>query len=338
MPLGDRQVATAEAPAALNRQPAPDIASVVGALETQEAPEESSEFAIALSVGGAHFAVDAERRAVLLVPTSRGRAPLGRDVGGLSVSFGDSLRFRVSGRSWDSSAAVLTCLDRALLPTFCALALDVGRRASSGSAAPTPREVSDAIATWERLLRSRRRLTEEEEAGLWGELWLLSGMSDTDDAVAAWQGPSRAPIDFLFGETALECKTSGKRLTHHISQSQFGRPAGDASVYFVSMWVGPDPLGASLPDLVRQVDERVADPTEFEAKLLDSGYSRADASLYRGRFSVREVPLVFPQAAVPRVRTFDPGISAIRFTAVLDELAALESETAATLLRGPSST
>ena len=337
MPPGNGQAHAVEAPATESRQSArvPDISTVVEALQIQEAPEGSSEFAIALSFARAHFAVDVDRRGVLLVPTSPGRAPLGRDVGGLSISFGDSLRFRMSGRTWDCSAAVLTCLDEALLPTFCALALDVAMRTSTGPTDPTPREVSDAIATWERLLRSRRRLTPEEEAGLWGELWLLSQMTNVDDAIAAWQGPSRAPIDFFFGQTALECKTSGKRLTHHISQSQFGRPAGDASVYFVSLWVGPDPLGTSLPELVTRINDRVSSPTEFEAKLLDIGYSRLDAALYRERFAVREPPVVFPEAAVPRVRSFDPGISAIRFTAVLDELAALEGAAAARLLRGP---
>jgi hypothetical protein len=160
-------------------------------------------------------------------------------------------------------------------------------------------------------------------------------MQHADSAVEAWQGPARAPFDFLFGRTALECKTSTQRLRHHVSQNQLDHAAGDASVFVASLWVGPDPLGCSLPDLVRRMDLAITDGAGFEAKLLDGGYSRADAALYRQRLSVREDPLIFPEVAVPRVRNFDPGVSGIRFTVLLDELRAVERSAADIILRGP---
>lgn len=311
------------------------VEQLVAAIRTQAAPSSSTRFAIALPVGGAYFAIDADSHPVLLVPTAPGRAVMGRDFGGLSLSFGESLRFQVAGDSWNSAAVVLTCRDDDLVTTFCALALDVVSRVAAVAERPTPRVVSEAIGTWERLLRSRRRLSSEEELGLWGELWLLSQMQHLDSAVEAWRGPAKAPFDFLFGRTALECKASTQRLRHHVSQSQLGRSAGDASVFVVSLWVGPDPMGCSLPELVSRLDHTITDSAAFEAKLIDAGYSRADTALYRQRVSVREEPFVFPEDAVPRVRDVDPGVSGIRFNVVLDELRALENSAAQHVLRGP---
>jgi hypothetical protein len=103
----------------------------------------------------------------------------------------------------------------------------------------------------------------------------------------------------------------------------------------VSLWVGPDPMGCSLPELVSRLDRTITDSTTFETKLIDAGFSRADAALYRQRVSVREEPLVFPEDAVPRVREVDPGVTGIRFNVALDELRALENSAAQRVLRGP---
>lgn len=320
----------------IDRQaPGVSVEQVVAALRAQAIPKSTARFAIAIAVAGAYFAVDANGRPVLLIPTTPGRALIGRDSGVLSLSFGESLRFEINTDSWDSGAVVLACLDDDLVTTFCALALDVITRVAAAGERPTPKAVSEAVSTWERLLRSRRRLSPEEELGLWGELWLLSRMQHTDSAVDAWQGPTKAPFDFLFGRTALECKTSDQRLRHHFSQNQLGRSAGDATVSVVSLWVGPDPMGCSLPELIGQLDRAVTYRPEFEAKLLASGYSRVDAAHYRQRFAVREDPLVFPENAVPRVREFDHGVTGIRFSVVLDELRVHERSTAELILKGP---
>ena len=256
-------------------------------------------------------------------------------MGGLSLSHDRVIRFRRAQVGWESPAVVITCMDDTLLPTFCVLGLDVATRADP-AAPPAARFIFSAMNDWERLFRSRRQLTMEEQLGLWGELWILSGMRDISAGVRAWQGPSGGAADFVFNEQALECKTTTQPLCHHVSQSQLERPYGDLPVFIVSLFVTNDHSGQSLPDLVHRITSASYDRASFETKLLAVGYSRLDAVLYRQRFTVADSPLIFPEGAVPRVRTYDPGIRAIRFTVQLDDRLALPADETARLLAGPT--
>lgn len=333
MPRGN---ATANAPvdAAVHRSTTVTIDEIVDAFNRATRPTAEDRFTIALGVAKSYFAVDSRGRPSLLIPVASGRAQIGRDIGGLSVSYDAGLRFQIGGREWESAAVELSCLDGALLRTFSALAIDVSSHVA-GPELPSSRAVSDALGQWERLLRARHRLTPQEEIGLWGELWTLARMETPDAAVHAWQGPSHAVIDFLCGSIAIDCKTSTQRLHHCVSQEQLDRPCGDAAMYIVSLWIGCDPMGESLSELVSRLDALLSESTTFEAKLLEAGYSRLDSALYRQRFAVLEEPLVFAEAAVPRIRAADPGVSAIRFTVTLDEAKALDAKGAREVLRGP---
>ena len=308
---------------------------VVAALEATQASGRAGQFSIVLPVPGGFFGVDDAGRPVILVPVVGGSAPIGRDVGGLSLHYERAVRFDVSESEWTSAVAVITCAERALLPTFCVLALDVASRSASEGTPPSVRRVFEAVGEWERLLRARRLLSADEEIGLWGELWFLAQMADTDAAVAAWQGPTGAVADFVHDGRGLECKTTTQRLRHHVSQTQVERPLGDLDAYVASLWIGEDPAGLSLPELVRRIDTALTEGTVFEGKLLQAGFSRLDAAAYRRRFIQLEVPLVFRVGDVPRVRLWDPGVTGVRFTVQLDDELALAPGEAERLLRGP---
>jgi hypothetical protein len=225
------------------------------------------------------------------------------------------------------------CLDESLLGAFCALSIDVAERLTRDGRTPVPADVMAALADWERLLRSRRRLSEEEELGLWGELRILERMPDLDAAVRCWRGPFGAAVDFLANEIGVEVKASRKRLQHHVSLVQLDRPLGDVPVYFVSAWVGMDPqAGSTLGELVSAIAARTSEPIAFERALLASGFTLADSSLYTTRFILLEPPSWFPPGAIPRVREVDPGVSQVRYVAQLDELRALEEADVAALM------
>ncbi len=117
-----------------------------------------------------------------------------------------------------------------------------------------------------------------------------------------------------------------RRLEHWISQEQVTRPLGDLEVFILSLWVGIDAVGgSSLPDLVDRAIA-MADDAALEEKLLDAGYSHADAHRYKLKLRLLEPPLLFPVSSLPRVRNADSGVSHIRFLATLDEEAALPPE------------
>jgi hypothetical protein len=208
--------------------------------------------------------------------------------------------------------------------TFTVLASDIAAAVAPAGTKPTPQEVSRALARWEELLRSKRTLTREDEIGLWGELWMLLQLTDPARAVAVWRGPDAEYVDFVGGGVGIECKASFRRLQHFVSQEQVTRPLGDLKVYIQSIWVDQDAIkGRTINDLIVELDSRLGDRREFEEKLLGTGYSRADAHRYRLKLRVLEPPLLFPVESVPRVREFDPGVSHIRFLALLAEDAAL---------------
>jgi len=273
---------------------------------------------------GSFVGLNPSSQPVLLVPITGERTPLDRTTGNVSLTFRSNVHFELRGKQFDAPAAVLTCLSEKLAPTFSALALDIAKKASASANRPSAARISRLFANWEELLRRRKQLSPEEELGLWGELWIVLKAPNLDKAIAAWRGLSHELIDFVGGGIGIDCKTTLRRLEHHFSQNQLVRPLGDFPIYFVSIWVDRDVVnGQDLNEMVDGVLAACAEPTAVEERLMEAGYSREDALLYTQKFRVLEAPAWFEESAVPRVRAADPGVSAIRFVASLDETKAL---------------
>jgi hypothetical protein len=227
---------------------------------------------------------------------------------------------------WESPAVVIECDDDTHLRTFCALALDIARNIGQPHEQPSARQVSEYLFHWEALLRNQRRLSAEEELGLWGELWVIRscGLPSLDRAVANWRGPERARVDFVGAGVGVEVKTSLTRLRHTIRHSQAERPLGDLDAYLVSLWVAIDAsAGETVPELLETVAANVLDAPSFEAKLSAYGYSHADAATYDRRLTLLEQPLIFRIDGIPRVHGFDEGVTDIRYSVQLDPATAL---------------
>jgi len=282
---------------------------------------------------GSFLGINPSGQPVLLVPTTDERPPLDRATGNVAISFRTGVRFELRKKKFDAPAAVLTCLSERLIQTFRPLALDIAKQASADTNRPSPVRISRLFASWEELLRRRKLLSPEEELGLWGELWFVLKTPNVDTAIACWRGLSRELIDFVGGGIGIECKTTLRKLEHHFSQEQLLRPLGDLPVYFLSIWADRDEVdGETLNDMVARVLTSCGEPAIVERRLLEAGYSREDAPLYVQRFRVLESPLWFEQNAIPRVRSVDTGVSAIRFVATLDETKALTATKGIALL------
>lgn len=286
----------------------------------------SSSYEITEEVEGSYLGVSRSTdRRVLLVPTDGTSPPPNRAAGDLLLQFA-KVDFALGERSFTSVAAVVECGNPDVVHTFEVLARDLAVSLQAAVRVPPPKKVSQLLAKWEQLLRSTHRLSRDEVIGLWGELWLLNELPDREYGILAWRGPSGETVDFVGGGIGVECKTSMKRLVHYVSQDQLVRPLGDLNVYLLSLWVGEDAIaGETIADLVERIDQGLSSRVQFEAKLLEAGYSRADAPHYGLRMRRLEPPLLIPIASVPRVREADPGVSHIRYEVALVEATAVSA-------------
>ena len=299
----------------------------------RRAAQDSTDHKLTEEVSGSFFGTSPAGHHVMVIPIVDERPPLDRATGSVALSFQPKVLFELRRMKFEAPAAILTCLSETLGTTFRVLAEDIATRVDAKTSRPTARLVSRLFGSWEELLRRRLSLSNEEEIGLWGELWFLLQAPNIDRAIAAWRGPSGDVIDFVGGGIGVECKTTMRKLEHHFSQNQLTRALGDLPVYFLSIWVDRDEIGGrTLNDIAEEVAKSCADRADLEKLLLAAGYSREDAALYHHRLRVLEAPLWFEQGSIPRVREADPGVSSIRFLATLDESLALSPERGIALL------
>lgn len=291
-----------------------------------------SEYAIHRGVAGCFIATSPDDTAALLIPLQEGTVARGRVLGSVRLHYEDGLRFDVDGRSWAQPAAVIDCLDGALLRTFSAVIRDVLGQLQSGTI--TAKRVAEALAAWDDLLRRRPRLDPAGELGLWGELYLISRAPSPDAMAAVWRGPLGDTMDFLGGGIALECKTSGRRLRHTISLQQASFSGDAVTPHLASVWACEDATdGRTLPELVDEVMSAAVDGAAILRKAMAAGYSEEHRSEYERRFSCPSVPVFIRGEDVPRVRAVDDGITNVRYEVDLTRIPIMCDEDARAMLR-----
>ncbi|MFN0251526.1 MAG: PD-(D/E)XK motif protein [Kofleriaceae bacterium] len=289
---------------------------------------EADRFAICSVLGHCHLAKSPEGRAALLIACSPSSAILARTSGALLISARSRVTFIVDDQTSATSAVVIECLEPSVVGTFLALALDVAEQLGA-TEMPTVATAFRALAGWERLLRTRTTLSEESELGLWGELMFIRLAPSQDGAIRSWTTESRGIIDFAGSNVGVEVKTSAARLRHSLSHQQARSSDGSLLLLFASIWAVPDSNGQSLADLVASVSDATGEVVAFEQKLLALGYSHRDKDAYTRRFALGGPITHFLGTSIPRVRGFDPGVSAIRYVIDLDDADALDAATAA---------
>ncbi|TAP44620.1 PD-(D/E)XK motif protein [Arthrobacter sp. S39] len=175
--------------------------------------------------------------------------------------------------------------------------------------------VSESLSGLKGLLAGRRRMSEEKETGLIGELLILGhaiGLQDEDAAVGAWIGPRSEEHDFGFEDFDAEVKTTRSEGRSHIigSDSQL-QPAPGRPLYLVSVQItlaGVAAAGFTLPELIATTRDRLDRSRRvFDIALQGLGWADADADLYRDKFQLRSTPRAylvdpdFPAITGPRL-------------------------------------
>ena len=272
----------------------------------------------------ANLALSPDGRPTLLIHMEEIPNPAARLTRGLTLKALPEVHFRDDGGAWSEPAAILECMDAMLMRGFCAIVVSMISRLEK-----LPRicwsDVCVVFSEWERLLARRKRLTDESELGLWGELWCLATTAYPDALLEGWQGPDGEASDFAIGGHTFEVKTGHQRGVHYVSQRQLVDPGLDEARVLISVHVVPEPFdGRSLADLVEAVAHRVMDSSGFEEKLASVGYSRADEDVYRSKYTLAGPVELFLAGSIPRVRLADPGVSHLRYRVELTSELALD--------------
>ena len=167
------------------------------------------------------------------------------------------------------------------------------RQGTSFSAA-----VQAALANFRHLLAGRRRLSEEQERGLFGELLVLESMHATrgTDALEWWLGPLAEQHDFACPGYDLEVKTTvSDRRKHRIAGVDQLLPNPGRPLWLVSIQItrAGGAEGLSLAELVRRVQALFPADDRFRTALQDLGWREEDADLYSTTYLLRSTPRAF---------------------------------------------
>jgi hypothetical protein len=213
------------------------------------------------------------------------------------------------GERWGEVAVVGRDILIDAYPVLCAIADRVQERHLPLSIA-----VADVLGSYHELLRALGRLTDQEETGLFGELFVLDRLLTLlgeNEAIGAWRGAHSEEHDFGLADDDVEVKTTTTEARRHwvgtltqLEPTQ-ARPLWVLSLQLTAAGVG----GLTLPELIAGIRHKIVDGSvrhRLEACLADVRWSDTRASLYGRRFRLRSAPAAF------RVDTDFPAITPTR--------------------------
>lgn len=171
---------------------------------------------------------------------------------------------------------------------------------------------AEALATWKELLRSASRLSDDQQLGLTGELWLLDRLLDRNGpgGLDAWMGPRGEPHDFRTGRVEFEVKsTRSATRIHVVNGLRQLVPSRRCRLCVVSLQWEPagNADGETLPSRIARVRARLASSPGalalFNDLLRDRlHYRDEDAPLYADRLRLRTAPrLIEVGPGMPRI-------------------------------------
>jgi hypothetical protein len=173
--------------------------------------------------------------------------------------------------------------------------------------------VHETIDAWRNLLKRPARMSDEQEIGLLGELWVLWHLIQRhgSDAVKMWTGITGEPHDFRPGPIDLEVKsTRTVRRIHTINGLHQLESVGDTPLFLLSLQFQPaaPSRGRSLPDWIGRIRKALhaLDPglvPMFDRALTDAfDYHDHQVSHFSTVFELRTPPMLIPvDERVPRL-------------------------------------
>lgn len=180
---------------------------------------------------------------------------------------------------------------------------------------PAVQAIHDEFVSWQQLLRRISLLQDEQEVGLWGELWLLDSLvrSGGPSRLEAWTGPWKEPHDFRFAGGDVEIKTTRHRARKHIISDLQQLTASEGKpLYLLSLQIQPAGAGGRrLPDMIVNVSEGLSTALARQAQFWDIltsvyGYRQEHSPYYTSTYELRTKPtLINVDAQFPRITHAD---------------------------------
>ena len=199
-------------------------------------------------------------------------------------------------------------------PLFEELASDVvGTLAAFPGADAATRVVERVIAWQEFFARRGEPFSEEQAAGLFGELTVLGGSLIPTlggvSAVHGWTGPDPALQDFQFGDAAIECKTyrgSGAGRMRISSERQLEHTGvTDLHLAYVALDQRQDGTGLTLLQQINLVRDMLRPSPSashlFEGKLISCGWLDSHDEFRTECYQVRSVEYFHVTDGFPRL-------------------------------------
>lgn len=204
----------------------------------------------------------------------------------------------------DAEVVEISTANSALYRDFYAFACAVADRLQIDSM-PAGAAVDSALEAWAALLRRLALLTDERQAGLIGELWLLRRLAAAvgwSTAVEAWKGADAEEHDFSWPGADVEVKTTLSETRVHVigSLTQLV-PTGSTPLFILSIQLTGAGAGSgeTLAEAVQAARDGLAaedDATRrrLRARLEHSGWRDENGPHYRRRFVSRAQPTLVP--------------------------------------------
>ncbi len=229
---------------------------------------------------------------------------------------------------------------------FTAFAYDLYKTlAPLGKRPDVPYVLSERLEKWHRFFMTHgpAGLTQEEQLGLFGELWFLKhhvlGRMPALVAVKSWKGPEDRAHDFELPGGDIEAKVTGAsepRKLRISSEYQLDISSALSLYLYVASVEMKRSGGKTLPELVSDlridIEEEKSGGDMFRQKLMEAGYLDIHAGEYNTRYDVVEEFLFRVEEGFPRLTPVPEGVSGVRYMLSLSACLKFQVDLDATLI------
>lgn len=174
-----------------------------------------------------------------------------------------------------------------------------------------------------------KRLSEDEQVGLFGELVILNDFilqkRGIKEGLECWTGPSKKH-DFTLPESLLEVKTTSSPKQCIINASSMNQlsPEQTKPLYLIFQRLNKKQSGKTLPEYINEISENIsADSNDllrvFSIKLLQSKYFESQSKYYFEKYDKGEQLFFNIKQGFPHVKiSYSDAISNIKFAYKID--------------------
>jgi len=181
-------------------------------------------------------------------------------------------------------------------PMLCAVADRIQLAAT-----PALDALDETLSIWSRVLARRRRLSDDQEVGLMGELFVvraLLGSAGEGLTIDSWRGPLAEEHDFGFAAFDAEVKTTTAEARRHwVNNLTQLMPTRDRPLWLVSIQItrAGSGHGESLPELIDQVRSALSEQGRRRCNnvLAQLFWSDEQSDLYPQRWGLRTNPTAY---------------------------------------------